>query len=169
MSDDMPEGIVITTNEPAPKKNGKNENMLDQLVSAFGDMDDTHINAVVQAILPGILRFDLIAPRVWGDAQNLSIPDNVNIQNAFFDTTEGKITVEAGAEIGHYCKFIASGSGDGKKDIHLKKGAVVESGALILGPCVVGEGACVKAGSVVLADKIPAGESWAGNPAKKQK
>ncbi len=162
---DMPSGLSISSNDPAAKKNGNGENLLDQLVGAFAQMDDTHINAIVQAILPGSLRYDLIAPRVWGDVARLAIPDSVNINNGFFDTTTGEITLEDGCYIGHYCKFIAN-SKDGKADdIVVKKGARIEAGAMLVGPCVIGENAVIRSGAVVLATDVPAGAVWGGNPA----
>lgn len=163
MSDDMPTGIKITSNEKPSNGNGANNNMMDQLVAAFGDMDDTQINAVSQALLPGILRYDLIAPRIWGDVQKLSIPDDVDIFNAFFDTTNGGITIEEDCEIGHYCKFVTAGKGD----IVIKKGANIQTGCVIVGPCVIEEGATIKAGSVFHEDKAKKNSVWAGNPAQK--
>lgn len=164
MPNDMPSGLNISSNDPNKPQNGNGSNMLDQLVAAFAEMDDTHINAVVQALLPAILRYDLIAPRVWGDAAKLSIPDNVNIYDAFFDTSGGKITIENDCSIGHRCKFITSGN---DSDITIKKGAVIETGATIVGPCTVNEGACIKAGAVVTGDNVPKSETWSGNPAQK--
>lgn len=46
------------------------------------------------------------------------------------------------------------------------KGAAIGSNATILGSVTIGAGALVGAGSVVTKD-IPAGEVWAGNPARR--
>lgn len=160
----MPSGMNITSNDPNKPKNGDGSNMLDQLVAAFAEMDDSQTNAVVQALLPAILRYDLIAPRIWGDAAHLNVPDDVNINDAFFDTSGGTITIKDGCAIGHRCKFIACGN---SSDIIIKKGVTIESGATIVGPCVISEGALIKAGAVIAASNVPKSEIWAGNPAKK--
>lgn len=47
----------------------------------------------------------------------------------------------------------------------VKKGASIGGAATILPGVVIGEGARIGAGAVVTKD-VPAGETWAGNPAK---
>jgi len=44
--------------------------------------------------------------------------------------------------------------------------AVIGANATIVAPCEIGEGAFVGAGAVVTKD-VPAGETWAGNPARR--
>ena len=51
------------------------------------------------------------------------------------------------------------------EETRIKRGASVGSGSVILCGHTVGEGAIVGAGSVVTKD-VPAGEVWAGNPAR---
>lgn len=48
----------------------------------------------------------------------------------------------------------------------VKRGASIGAGAVILPGLAIGEGAMVGAGAVVTKD-VPAGETWAGNPARK--
>jgi acetyltransferase-like isoleucine patch superfamily enzyme len=47
----------------------------------------------------------------------------------------------------------------------VKRGASIGAGAVILPGVTIGEGAMVGAGAVVTSD-VPAGETWAGNPAR---
>lgn len=48
----------------------------------------------------------------------------------------------------------------------VRKGASIGAGAVILPGITIGEGALIGAGAVVTRD-VPAGETWAGNPARK--
>lgn len=48
----------------------------------------------------------------------------------------------------------------------IKRGASVGAGAVILPGVTIGEGAMIGAGAVVT-KSVPAGETWAGNPARK--
>ena len=54
-------------------------------------------------------------------------------------------------------------------DIRVHRGVWIASYVIIIGPVEIGEDAVIGAGSVVLPGKIPAGELWAGNPARKIK
>lgn len=47
----------------------------------------------------------------------------------------------------------------------IKRGASVGAGAVILPGLTIGEGAMIGAGAVVT-KSVPAGETWAGNPAQ---
>ena len=48
----------------------------------------------------------------------------------------------------------------------IRRGASIGANATILGGVTIGEGALVGAGAVVTKD-VPAGETWAGNPARR--
>jgi acetyltransferase-like isoleucine patch superfamily enzyme len=49
---------------------------------------------------------------------------------------------------------------------HIRKGASIGAGAVILPGVTIGEGAMIGAGAVVT-KSVPAGQTWAGNPAAK--
>ena len=49
--------------------------------------------------------------------------------------------------------------------IHIKSGAVISAGAVLLGPLIIGENAIIAANSVVLTD-VPPNTLYAGVPAK---
>ena len=53
---------------------------------------------------------------------------------------------------------------DAGHDIILRRGTWIASGAIVIGPCEIGEHAVVGAGAVVTG-KVPAGTLYAGNPA----
>lgn len=48
----------------------------------------------------------------------------------------------------------------------VRKGASIGAGAVVIAGVTIGEGAMIGAGAVVTRD-VPAGETWAGNPARK--
>lgn len=76
---------------------------------------------------------------------------------------DGIVTVGAGATIGPWVTFGRYGSA--LEGPTLMKDVVVGTGAKILGPVTVGEGARIAANSVVLSD-VPANATVAGAPAK---
>ena len=111
--------------------------------------------------------------------KNASVGKNCKVSSHSF-VCEG-VTIEDDCFIGHAVVFINDNypqavNKDGKLEIEkdwqsrfvkicVKKGASIGSNATILGHVTVGEGAIVGAGSVVTKD-VPAGEVWAGNPAR---
>lgn len=53
-----------------------------------------------------------------------------------------------------------------RPDTLVRRGASIGAGAVILPGVTIGEGAMIGAGAVVTRD-VPAGETWAGNPARR--
>ena len=50
--------------------------------------------------------------------------------------------------------------------VHIKRGAFIGTGSIILKGSIIGEEAIIAAGSVVTGNEIPDKEIWGGNPAK---
>jgi len=98
---------------------------------------------------------------------NVVVGDRVRIGAMCF-IPEG-VTLEDDAWIGPRCtftndRFPPSDKSAWEKTI-VKRGARLGAGCTVLPGIVIGEGALIGAGSVVTKD-VPAGETWAGVPAK---
>ncbi len=96
-----------------------------------------------------------------GDVNSVRIGNNVNIQDgSVLHTLYQKSTIEIGdnVSIGHNVTL---------HGCHIRDYALVGMGSVVMDDVVVGEGAFVAAGSVVLAKtQIGPYELWAGVPAK---
>ncbi|MFZ2619318.1 MAG: gamma carbonic anhydrase family protein [Alphaproteobacteria bacterium] len=97
-----------------------------------------------------------------GDVHFITVGDNTNIQDgAVCHVTTGKhpLVIGAGVTVGH--SAILHGC-------TVEDTALIGMGAVVLDGAVVQRGAMVAAGAVVTPRTVvPAGELWAGNPAKK--
>jgi acetyltransferase-like isoleucine patch superfamily enzyme len=114
----------------------------------------------------------------WGPPGRLSVHPTAEVCNALFNTLSGTIVVEKYVAMGQNVT-LATGSHDmsvlgaerqravapAGRDIVVGEGAFVGSGAIILGPCVIGKHAVVAAGSLVRTD-VSDFEMVAGVPAK---
>jgi maltose O-acetyltransferase len=98
----------------------------------------------------------------------------VSVHDAIFNVW-APISLEDFSSIAHGC-ILATGGHEISKDgvtekvvprgpIHIKEGAFIGSGSLILGGVTIGRGSIVAAGSVVT-KSIPDHEIWGGCPAK---
>ena len=120
----------------------------------------------------------LRVPLIHGPADRVYIHPTARVQNATINVASGCVTVEEHAFFGH---GVALRTGrhrteltgrerqtevvPGGCDIVVRRGAWIASGAIVVGPCVIGKHAVVAAGSVVV-DDVPAGCVVAGNPAR---
>jgi len=111
--------------------------------------------------------------RLWhrliiGPPERIHIHPTAVISNATLNSSSGSITIERGAFFGQSVLILAgthdpSLRGEARfthlpsegRDILIEEGAWVASGAIIIGPCVVGRHAVVAAGSVVTRDVEP--------------
>jgi len=98
----------------------------------------------------------------------VQIGDNARIGAMCF-IPEG-VTIHSGAWIGPKCcmvndRFPPSDKSKWEKTI-IEKNARIGAGVTILCGLTIGEGALIGAGSTVT-KSVPAGETWAGNPARK--
>lgn len=120
-------------------------------------------------------------PKVIGPKERLIFTKYAGRNNFYANTNSGTITINDYVFFGknvslitgthNYNVFNEDRINDYPKegrDIVLEKGVWVASNSIILGPCRVGEGAVIAAGSVVFKDVEPY-TIVAGNPAKKIK
>jgi acetyltransferase-like isoleucine patch superfamily enzyme len=114
---------------------------------------------------------------VYGDKTKLFLPQVFNVNNALFNVVGGTITLQERVFFGHNVLVLA-GTHDYQKldsermnggiqgnDILIEEGVWVASGAIIIGPAIIGRYAVVAAGAVVRGD-VPAYTLVAGVPAK---
>jgi acetyltransferase-like isoleucine patch superfamily enzyme len=91
--------------------------------------------------------------------EGVHIEDNVFIgHGVMFTNVSYPRAATAGGELQTEADWVV-------EETRIKRGASVGSGSVILCGHTAGEGAIVGAGSVVTKD-VPAGEVWAGNPAR---
>lgn len=116
--------------------------------------------------------------RVFGDPARLSIHPSASVNDALFNTESGSIAVGEHAFFG-FRVLVLTGTHDSSargtarrdsvppqgRDITIETGAWVASGAIVLGPCTIGESAVVAAGAVVTSD-VPARVMVGGVPAR---
>lgn len=96
-----------------------------------------------------------------GDVNSIRIGNRVNIQDgSVLHTLYQKSTIEIGNDVSIGHNVTVHGA-------HIKDGALIGMGAVLLDHVIVGEGAIVAAGSVVLSKTvIGPGALWGGAPAK---
>ena len=126
-----------------------------------------------------ILEHFLVHNHIFGGPyERVKIHPTAGVMGAFFNVSSGDITVRENASISNGAMLI-TGSHDisqkdqarqeaypkSGRDIVVERGAWICSGAIVLGPCRIGEQAVVGAGSVVRED-VPAHTVVAGVPAK---
>lgn len=115
---------------------------------------------------------------VFHGHHNIFIGNHVFLVDSLINAgdNEGRVIIEDYVFFGHGVKILARGHNYSlfneyrqqiitEKQIHIKKGAWVASGSIILGGVTIGENAVVGAGSVVKYN-VPNNVVVAGNPAK---
>lgn len=129
--------------------------------------------AVAARVRDAVLR----EPQVFGPRERLHVHPDAIVKDALLNTVSGEITLERHAFLGHAVHLLTGvhdvsrrgaerigaipGSG---RDIVIRAGAWIASGATVLGPCEIGRDAVVAAGAVVTRDVAP-GAIVGGNPA----
>lgn len=119
-------------------------------------------------------------PVVWGgDWSRVEVGSDVNLVNSLLNVTSGKIVIGDRTFFGHNVSLLTGthnidGSEDDRRgypregrDIIIGCDVWIASGAIVLGPCIIGDGAVIGAGAVVTADQIEARSVYAGCPAKR--
>lgn len=124
-----------------------------------------------------VLTKPLVFPSADG-SRKLKIAETAVVNNATFNLSSGHISIEDWVFFGHEVKIL-TGTHDvserdaarqtaipnAGRDVVIRQGAWISTGATIIGPCIVGEHAVVAAGAVVVSD-VPAFAVVAGVPAR---
>lgn len=139
----------------------------------LSDSPEAHATFAASALRRGLDEY-----LVFGDPGRLSIHPTAIVNDALFNTESGAIVVSEHAFFG-FRVLVLTGTHDISmqgnarqravpregRDITIEAGAWVASGAIVLGPCTIGESAVVAAGAVVTTD-VPAHALVGGVPAR---
>ncbi len=115
---------------------------------------------------------------VFNGHKNIYLGSNIYLVDSLINAgdKEGKVTIDDYVFFGHGVKVLARGHDYTlvdvqrqiqitEKPIHIKKGAWISSGSIVLGGVIIGENAVIGAGSVVTKN-VPNNAIVAGNPAR---
>lgn len=98
-----------------------------------------------------------------------TLGENTDIGAFTYIQAGAGVIIEDDVQIGGHCSIYSISTIDNKKGpVVIRKGARIGSHSMLMPGVTVGEGAIVGAFSFVNRD-IPAGETWYGVPARKQK
>ena len=119
--------------------------------------------------------------REWlyvGPRDRVTVDRTAVVKTVMFNTSSGRIVVEKDALIAHFACLLTgihdvaslgterrAEVPDEGRDIVVREGAWIATGAIVIGPCEIGEHAVVGAGAVVTRD-VPPYTMVAGNPAQ---
>ena len=136
---------------------------------------------VAQQFADRVKRLLFEQPKIIGDKSRLHVHETVQLEGwTTLNSQCGSITIGEWSFIGQNCMLLAAGHGhdiskrmearkalseDQEQNIIIGKGVFICSGAIILGPCKIGDHAVIAAGSVVLPGEYEAESLYAGNPA----
>jgi acetyltransferase-like isoleucine patch superfamily enzyme len=114
-----------------------------------------------------------------GSLDRVKVGKNVKLTNTFFNVVSGDIYIGDSTFFGHNV-FVLTGSHpidqtmdirhnypSFGRDINIGKGVWIASGAIIIGPCTIGDNSVIASGAVVKEGFIEAGYLYAGVPARK--
>lgn len=118
--------------------------------------------------------------RIWGDHQRVKLAPTAKMVNTLFNTSSGFVEVGDYTFAGHNVSIITGtheynlllsermlNCPSSGRDILIGKGVWIGSGAIILGPCKIGDHAVIAAGAIVTpGTEVPPGTIVAGIPAK---
>lgn len=136
------------------------------------------LNLLAQQLAPLIAQEFMRMPTYYGGGpERVICGTGVKLVNTFFNVNSGTVSIGDNSFFGHNVMVI-TGSHDtsqfgkerkhfGRKgsDVTIGAGVWIASGAIILGPCTIGDNAVIAAGSVVLPGNYDAMGLYAGVPA----
>ncbi len=127
-----------------------------------------YLSAILVRLAP-VLRLHLAhTPLIWGDRKRLHLGARVHLVDAVINLRSGTISIGDDSFMGHGVMLLTGkhdmglrGAArhdavpDHGRDIHIGKGVWVASGAIVIGPCQIGDNTVIGAGAVVTG-QIPA-------------
>ena len=146
--------------------------------SDAGPMFKAYLKRRLEPFIRSIVRSVVASHSVFGDANRVRIASTAVVNDTFFNVLSGEVRVDEFAFFGQGVQVVAGTHDyrqfgrerqlavpDAGSDVHVCEGAWVGSGAILLGPCVIGRHAVVGAGAVVTKD-VPPYAVVVGSPAQ---
>lgn len=137
-----------------------------------------YLDRVLRLLAARLRKYTATTPMIWGDEASVQIGQNVHLVDVTINCRSGAVRIGDNAFFGHGVMLLTGmhqmtkrGAGrhaavpDSGRDITIGKGAWIASGAIVIGPCQIGDDAVIGAGSVV-SGAVEAGGLYAGNPAR---
>jgi acetyltransferase-like isoleucine patch superfamily enzyme len=136
------------------------------------------IDLLVEKLIPIITDRLSQTPSFYGNKDRFYIGSNVKLGNAHFNLSSGDISIGDNSFFGYSCSVITGShyyqrTGRARhrypkkgNNISIGKGVWIGSGAIILGPCSIGDNSVIAAGAVVLPGEYDSDSLYVGIPAK---
>jgi acetyltransferase-like isoleucine patch superfamily enzyme len=144
-------------------------------------MNEDQLKELAQKIAPHIAQELTRIPTFYGDRARLTCGHGVKLINTFFNLSSGCVKIGDHTFFGNNVTIL-TGTHDISKtlderkkhpkkgnDIIIGNGVWIASGAVIIGPCEIGDNSVIAAGSILLPGKYDADCLYAGIPAKFKK
>jgi acetyltransferase-like isoleucine patch superfamily enzyme len=139
-----------------------------------------HLSNTIFGVLARHLRIHLAhTPLIWGDPGRLHYAANVHLVDAIINLRSGQVFIGEGSFLGHGVMLLTGRHNtvlqgvarheavpDSGYDIRIGRGVWVASGAIVIGPCAIGDNSVIGAGAVVTGD-IPPDSFMTGVPVQK--
>lgn len=150
-----------------------------QRLSLYAKIKHLILLTGVSIIKPFITWILLRETLVWGDSKRLRIAKSASMANTLYNTIAGTIRVGDYTFCGHNVCIITGTHSPHTflserleiyplegNDIVIGNGVWIGTGAIIIGPCTIGDHAVIAAGAVVIRD-VEAETIVGGSPARK--
>ncbi|WP_162175215.1 acyltransferase [Nitratireductor aquibiodomus] len=163
--------------------------LIDQLKRYIAHLVDSSLDARLADLRRELVSDEFIhklahslsnTPVVWGgDWSRVDVGSEVNLVNSLLNVTSGRIVIGDRTFFGHNVSLLTGthnvdGGGDDRRgyphegrDIIIGCDVWIASGAIVIGPCHIGDGAVIGAGAVVTTDQVEAHSVYVGCPAKR--
>lgn len=137
-----------------------------------------YLDKALRLLAARLRKYIATTPMIWGDEADVEIGRNVHLVDVTINCRSGSVRIGDNAFFGHGVMLLTGkhdmtkrGKGrhaavpDSGRDITIGRGVWIASGAIVIGPCQIGDDAVIGAGSVV-SGEVEAGGLYAGNPAR---
>lgn len=140
-----------------------------------------YLDALFSRLAPRLRLHLAHTPLIWGDASRLSTGQNVHLVDAIINLRSGRVTIGDNSFLGHGVMLLTgkhdimqqglarhAAVPEEGRDIMIGQGVWIASGAIIVGPCEIGDNAVIGAGAVVTGH-VDAGTICTGMPLRQFK